>query len=136
MAVEEAAIRAAMSRRLAELKASAAKLADVRPYIAQRPLTSCLVAAGAGLALGMLAGGRRPGPAGENDTRASGAAPHSDHQTIGAVLAAGLVPALQPMLRELIHSGMGSLARGHAKSAEVASEAVPTGLSEDNKVVE
>ena len=139
MAIEEAAIRAAISRRVSEFKESAVKLADARPWIKDRPLTSCLVAAGVGMGLGMLAGGRKS--AAPRQTTSGGAqAPshHQDRRTLGAMLAASLVPTLQPMISDLIHTAMGGLAggaRGGDKTADVTEDSRPSGLAEDNKVV-
>lgn len=140
MAIEEAAIRAAICRRVSEFKQSAAKLADPCPWIKDRPLTSCLVAAGAGMVLGILAGGRKPA-APRQTASGSNQAPshHQDRRTLGAMLAASLVPTLQPMISDLIHTAMGGLAgepRGGDKTADVTEDSMPSGLAEDNKFVD
>lgn len=136
MEIEEVALCAAMRRRLNELTGTAAALADPRRWIDERPLASCLVVAGAGMAVGLLAGGRKSAatespPTNGNHTAAS----HKEHQTIGAMLAASLVPTLQPMIRNLIHTALSGHAAGSDKTVDVAEEAVPSGLAEDNKVV-
>lgn len=139
MAVEEVAICAAMRRRLNELNGSAAALVDPRPWIKDRPLTSCLVAAGAGIAVGLLAGGRKSAAPERGATDGNGnhaAASHKDHQTLGAMLAASLVPGLQPIISDLVHSAMGGLTRGSDKTTDVAEDSVTSGLAEDNKVVD
>lgn len=133
MAIEEVALCAAMRRRVNELKASAASLADPRPWINNRPLTTCLAVAGAGMALGMFAGGRKPSPP---DHAATNGKPHKEHQTLGAMLAASLVPTLQPMISDLIHTAIGARPAASDKTAEVAEESMPSGLAEDNKVVD
>jgi hypothetical protein len=136
MAVEEVAIRAAMGRRLDELKSSAVALADPRPWIKYRPLTACLAAAGAGLTLGLLAGGRKPAPRRPATDADHAATQHKEHQTLGAMLAAGLVPTLQPMISDLIHTAMGSRPAGADKAADVTEQSISSGLAEDNKVVD
>ena len=146
MAVEEAAIRGAIRRRVDELKGSAAALVDPRPWIKDRPWTSCLVAAGAGTVLGMLASGRKtavPRQVAPDDSHHNGASHQQDRRTLGAMLAASLVPALQPMIHDLIHPAMGGLTkgadtgtdRGTDKAADISEEPMPSGLAEDNKVV-
>ena len=146
MAVEEAAIRDAVRRRLDELKGAAATLVDPRPWIKDRPWTSCLVAAGAGTVLGMLASGRKPAVPRQvvaDDSHHNSASHRQDRRTLGAMLAASLMPALQPMIHDLIHTAMGGLTtgagkgadRGTDKVADVTEERMPSGLAEDNKVV-
>lgn len=137
MTVEEVAVRAAMARRTREFKERVADLTDLRPWIQERPLTSCLVAAGAGVALGLLAGGRKTPVAETPAEPTHNGQVHKEHQTLGKMLAASLTPALQPMLRELIHSALGTLGGpGREEGATQVQEPVVSGLAEDNKVVE
>ncbi len=136
MEVEEFAIRAAMRRRVTELTDSAAALADPRRWIREHPLATCAVAAGAGVAVGLRTGSRTPA-AGESAANGNQSpAQHKEHQTLGALLAAGLVPTLQPMIRDLIHSAIGGRTAGPDKAADVADESIPSGLAEDNRVVD
>ncbi len=138
MVMEEVALCAAMRRRATELKGSVAALADPRPWIKDRPLTTCLIAAGAGMAIGMFAAGRKsstPDQAATNGN-ADQAAHRKQHQTIGAMLAASLVPTLQPLISDLIHSAIGGLPTETDNTADVTEESMPSGLAEDNKFVD
>ena len=120
MAVEEVVIHEAICRRMDELQDGAATRADPRPWIKDRPLISCLLAAGAGVALGILAGGRKPAVSGQTVTDGNPTqAYHNDHRTLGAVLAATLVSTIKPGIRDLVHTAMDGLTKGTDKAANV-----------------
>lgn len=139
--IQEAAVKAALRRRLAELKEHGARLADPRPWIQERPWASCGGAAGAGFALGWRLGAPKktqPTPAAHD-----GKAHEEARRTVGAVLAASLLPAVQPMLKELIDNALAAVGRhGHhrgphaAQDADVpAPESMGSGMTDDNQVV-
>ena len=114
MAVEEVVARVAIGKRMNELWDSAART-DWRPWIKERPLTSCLLAAGAGVALGILAS-YKPLQTDTGSNATQGCC--SGHRTLGAILAASLFSTFKPKIRDLIHTAMGGLTEGADKPAD------------------
>ena len=114
MAVEEVVAREAIGKRMNELWDSAAR-SDWRPWIKDRPLTSCLLAAGAGVALGILAS-YKPGQTETDPNHTQGCC--KGHRTLGAIVAASLFSTFKPKIRDLIHTAMGGLTEGADKAAD------------------
>jgi hypothetical protein len=142
--VEEAAVRAALRRRFTELKEVAARAADPRPFIEERPWTSCASAAAVGFGVGWMLGAPHPHkpepPADGHD--------HHDHdparhRSIMAMLAASVFPALQPMIKELVDTTLGTFGMpGHGKPPDLRQaadvpvpETMSPGMTADNQVV-
>lgn len=113
MAVEEVVARVAIGKRMNELWDSAAR-SDWRPWIKDRPLTSCLLAASVGVALGILASSYTPGQNDSNPTQGK----CKGRRTLGAILAASLLSTFKPKIRDLIHTAMGGLTEGADKAAD------------------
>jgi len=137
--IEEAAVRAALRRRMAALKETAGKLADPRPWIEERPWTSCGGAAGAGFALGWMLGAPAKGKTAKPREPHEG--DHEVRRSMGAMLAASLLPAVQPMIKEIVDNAMGAVGIHHHEpelnqAADVPSpETMSPGMTSDNQVV-